>query len=208
MNTFKNLGLSLGLAALLASPLAAADKHSFDGSHSSIGFSVLHLGIFKAQGTFDKFDGALYYDAKDVTKSSVDVSIDATSVNTRNEMRDKHLKSEDFFFVEKNPTASFKSTKVEKAKKGLKVTGDLTLRGVTKSVVLDAVITGSAVDDWGNQRLGFEGSTKINRKDFGVAWNKVHNSGAITLGDEVTITLSGEAIQAKAEEAPKADAKK
>lgn len=204
MKIQKSLALALGLATLLSAPLAAAtDKYSFDGAHSSVAFSVLHLGIFKAQGTFDKFDGVLNYDAKDVTKSSVEVTIDANSVNTRNEMRDKHLKSEDFFFTEKNPSATFKSTKVEKVKTGLKVTGDLTLRGVTKSVVLDAVITGTASDDWGNNRLGFEGSTKINRKDFGIAWDKVHKSGAITVADEVTITLTGEAIQAKAEEKAK-----
>ena len=134
MNLKKTLTLAVGLAALVAAPLMAADVYTFDGAHSSIAFEVVHLGIFKARGTFDKFDGALNYDAKNPAKSSVNVNIDPASINTRNEMRDKHLRSEDFFFVEKSPTASFKSTKVEVGKEGaLKVTGDLTLRGVTKS---------------------------------------------------------------------------
>lgn len=211
MNFKKTLTLAFGLAALVGAPLMAADVYNFDGAHSSIAFEVVHLGIFKAHGTFDKFDGALNYDAKNPAKSSVNVSIDPASINTRNEMRDKHLRSEDFFFVEKNPTASFKSTKFEVGKEGaLKVTGDLTLRGVTKSVVLDSVITGTATDDWGNERIGFEGRTSVNRKDFGIAWNKVQKSGAITVAEKVDIIIQGEGIKAKAAEAKPAekDAKK
>lgn len=207
MKIQKSLALALGLAALISAPLAAGtDKYTFDGAHTSIGFDALHLGIFKAHGTFNKFDGTLNYDEKDVTKSSVDVTIDITSIDTRNEMRDKHLNSPDFFDSAKFPTGTFKSTKVVAGKDGkLSITGDLTLRGVTKSVVLDAAILGSAEDDWGNHRLGFTASTTINRMDFGIAWNKIHKSGAVTVGPNIDIVISGEAIQAKA---PAAEEKK
>ena len=210
MKIQKSLALALGLAALLSAPLAAStDKYSFDGAHSSVGFDALHLGIFKAHGTFNKFDGTLNYDAKDVTKSSVEVSIDITSIDTRNEMRDKHLNSPDFFDSAKFPTGTFKSTKVEAGKDGkLKVTGDLTLRDVTKSVVLDAALLGSAEDDYGNHRLGFTATTTINRMDYGIAWNKVHKSGAVTVGPNIDIVISGEAIQAKAAGADDKGAKK
>ena len=202
----KSIALALGLAALVSAPLAAStDKYSFDGNHSSIGFDALHLGIFKVHGTFDKFDAVLDYDAKDVTKSDVKVTIDIASINTRNEMRDKHLRSEDFFNAASFTTGTFTSTKVEAGKDGkLKITGDLTLRGVTKSVVLDAAILGTAVDDYGNNRLGFTASTTINRMDYGIAWNHIHKSGAITVGPNIDIVISGEAIQAKA---PAADDK-
>lgn len=192
----KSLSLALGLAALISAPLAAAEKYTFDAAHCNIGFDALHLGIFKVHGTFDQFDGVLNYDAKDVTKSSVDASIDIKSINTRTEMRDNHLRSAAFFDAEKYPTGTFKSTKVEAGKDGkLKVTGDLTLRGVTKSVVLDASFGGSAVDDYGKEHLAFNASTTINRMDYGIAWNMTHKSGAVTVGDNIDIVIAGEAVR-------------
>ena len=203
----KSIALALGLAALVSAPLAAStDKYTFDGNHSSIGFDALHLGIFKVHGTFDKFDAVLNYDAKDVTKSDVNVSIDIASINTRTEKRDNHLRSDAFFDAEKFPTGTFKSTKIEALKDGkLKITGDLTLRGVTKSVVLDAAILGTATDDYGNNRLGFTAATTINRMDYGIAWNYIHKSGAMTVGPNIDIVIGGEAIQANA---PAAEDKK
>jgi polyisoprenoid-binding protein YceI len=200
----KTLGLALGLAALAISPAIASDVYTFDGAHSTLGFQVVHMGIFKASGTFDKFVGTVNYDPKDVTKSTVDVSVDVASVNTRTEMRDKHLRSADFFDVEKFPTATFKSTKVEAGKDGrLLVTGDFTLHGVTKSIVLDSAVIGAAQDDWGNQRLGFEGHTTVSRKDYGVAWNNKTKTGTVIVADSVDISINGEGIKAKPADADK-----
>jgi polyisoprenoid-binding protein YceI len=192
----------LGLALLLALALSAhaADTYVFggkDASHSEVAFKISHWTINKVRGNFDAFDGSIQYDEKKPEKSKVEVSIEAASINTRNERRDKHLRSEDFFHVEKYPKLSFKSTKVEASAdgKGLKVTGDLTMRGVTKSVVLEASTTGKIEDGMGKTRIGFEASTKVNRKDFGIAWNMSNKTGTAMLGDDVEILLSIEAIK-------------
>lgn len=193
---FQKLALALGLAALISAPLAAAETYTFEVPHTEIGFDIVHWGLFTVHGNFDKFDGAIQYDEKDVTKSTVAVTIDASSIDTRNDFRDKHLRSADFFDVEKNPSATFKSTKVEADKDGnLKVTGDLTLRGVTKSVVLDSKITGQLEDPMGKERLGFIGKVTINRLDYGIAWNKTNKTGKAMLADTVDITVQGEAVK-------------
>jgi len=191
------LGLSLASATLFA-----ADKYSFggkDAAHAEIGFVVSHWMISKVRGNFDKFEGEISYDEKKVENSKVSVTIDTTSIDTRNERRDGHLRSADFFEAEKYPTATFKSTKVEKSSdgKGLSITGDFTLKGVTKSIVLDAVITGKMIDDRDSSLIGFEAKTKIKRTDYGIAWNKVSKTGTAMLGDEVKILLSGEATKNK-----------
>ena len=193
----KTLGLTFGLA-LLTAVAGAADTYTFGGraaANSEIGFNIKHWVINMVHGTFDKFDGTLKYDEKNIEKSKVEVTIDAASINTRNEMRDRHLRSADFFDVEKNPTLTFKSTKVTKASEGssLAVTGDLSIRGVTKSVVLDVTINGKSEDQKGNVLFGFKATTKINRMDFGVAWNMKNKTGAAKLADEVEIVIMGEA---------------
>jgi polyisoprenoid-binding protein YceI len=158
------------LAAVLAVPALAADTFKIDGSHSAASFSVKHLLISNVRGEFGKTEGTLVLDA-DVTKSSVEAVIDAASIDTRDAKRDEHLKNADFFEVAKFPKITFKSTKVEKAGEGLKVTGDLTIKGVTKPVVLDVTgPTPEVKDPWGNAKRGVSATTQINRKDFGVSY--------------------------------------
>lgn len=197
----KTLALALGLG-LSAASLSAADTYVFGGkdvSHTDIGFNIKHWVINRVHGNFDNFDGKLVYDEKNVEKSKVEVSIETASIDTRNERRDKHLRSADFFDAEKNPKITFKSSKVAKSEdgKGLLVTGDLNIRGVSKSVVLAVTINGKMDDPMGNTRIGFEASTKINRTDFGVAWNMKNKTGTAMLADEVEIVIAGEAILQK-----------
>jgi len=186
-------------AAVLAPALAWADVATWniDTAHTEAGFSVRHLVISTVKGNFGKTTGTVKLDSADLTKSSVEATIDVASVNTRNEDRDKHLKSPDFFDVAKFPSMTFKSTKVEKAGDGLKVTGDLTMKGVTKPVVLTvAGPTGEVKDPWGNTRRGLQARGKVNRQDFGVTWSKVVEAGPV-VGDEVTIEIDAELVKAK-----------
>lgn len=184
----------LGVSTLGAN--ATTTKWQIDPQHSDAQFAVTHLMISKVRGEFHGLKGTINLDDKDITKSSVEVTIDANSVDTREPDRDKDLRSEKFFNVEKFPTLSFKSTKVEQSADGnLKVTGDLTIRGVTKQVVLDVTAPKPAIKDpWGLQRTAFTATTKINRQDFGVAWNAKLDSGGVVVSDNVDITLDVEAI--------------
>jgi polyisoprenoid-binding protein YceI len=186
------------LAATLSLPAAATTSSwQIDPNHSSAQFAVRHLGLSTVRGAFTKVNGAIQFDDKDITKSSVDVTIDAASVDTRVEGRDKDLRSDHFFEVEKYPTLTFKSTKVEQVEVGkLKVTGDLTIHGVTKQVVLDVEGPTAAVKDpWGNQRAAASATTKINRQDFGVKWNAKMDNGGWVVGDDVAITIDVEMVQ-------------
>lgn len=161
-----------------------------DPSHSTAAFSIKHMMIAKVHGGFEKMSGKLVYDSANPAKSSVEVSIEAASVNTREPQRDTHLRSPDFFDVEKYPTLTFKSARVEKAGDGLKVVGDLTIHGVTQQVTLDVEgPTGEMKDPWGNVKIGASASTKIKRKDFGLTWNAALEAGGFLVGDDVTITL-------------------
>ena len=166
-----------------------------DVAHSSIGFVARHLMVTKVRGRFLSFAGTLTI-ADDPLASKVEASADIASVSTGDEGRDGHLKSPDFFDAEKFPQITFKSTKVEKAGKDqLKVTGDLTIKGVTKPVVLAVEgPTAEIKDPWGNTRRGFSATTKINRKDFGLSWSKTIEAGPV-VGDEVKIELEGELIK-------------
>jgi len=186
------------LAAALSLPAAATTSNwQIDPNHSSAQFAVRHLGLSTVRGAFTKVNGSIQFDDKDVTKSSVDVTIDAASVDTRVEGRDKDLRGDHFFEVEKYPTLTFKSTKVEQVEVGkLKVTGDLTIHGVTKQVVLDVEGPTAAVKDpWGNQRAAASATTKINRQDFGVKWNAKMDNGGWVVGDDVAITIDIEMVQ-------------
>jgi polyisoprenoid-binding protein YceI len=175
----------------LATAFAQTENWKVDPAHSAAQFAVRHLGISTVRGQFQKISGTVSYDAKDVSKSVVEVTIEAASVDTRVEMRDNDLRSANFFDVQKFPTITFKSKKVEAAGEGkLKVTGDLTIRDVTKEVVLDVEGPTAAVKDpRGNLHMGASAATKVNRKDFGV-------SGAPAMvGDEVSITLDVELVK-------------
>jgi polyisoprenoid-binding protein YceI len=198
--------LALALAASLPG-LAAAEVSSWtiDPAHTSSQFSVRHLVISTVRGHFGKTTGTLSLDEKDLSKSAVEATIDVTSIDTRVADRDAHPKAPDFFDAAKYPTMTFKSTKVQKAGKGkLKVTGDLTIKGTTKPVVLDVSYTPAAITDMrGASRRGFSASTKINRKDFGLNWSKVVEAGPV-VGDEVTITIDAEVIKDQPKEQAKA----
>jgi len=186
------------LTVALSLPAAAATSTwQIDPNHSAAQFAVRHLAISTVRGAFTKVSGTIQFDDKDIAKSSVDVTIDAASVDTRVADRDKDLRSDRFFDVEKYPTLSFKSTKVEQTEVGkLKVTGDLTIHGVTKQVVLDVEGPTAAVKDpWGNQRAAANASTKINRQDFGVKWNAKMDNGGWVVGDDVAITIDVEMVR-------------
>jgi polyisoprenoid-binding protein YceI len=194
---FLKAGMLAGLAAAIALPASAGTTtYQIDPRHSSAGFGVTHLMISTVRGEFHGVTGTVIVDDSDISKSSVNVTIDATTVDTREPDRDKHLKSEAFFDVAKYPTITFQSTKVERNADGsLKVTGDLTIRGVTKSAVLSATLPKAPIKDpWGLQRTAVSASTKINRQAFGVAWNQKLDSGGVVVGDDVNITLDVEMI--------------
>lgn len=183
-----------GLALTVSSSMISAAPYEIDRSHSEVGFAVKHLVISTVKGSFKDFSGEIDFDSKNLEKSKFTAKIKAASVFTNDEKRDEHLRNEDFFFTQKYPEILFKSTKVEGNKpEGFKVHGDLTMRGVTKPVVLDVTYNGEVKDPWGNIKAGFTAVTKINRKDFGIVWNKALDSGGLTVGDDVTIQLEIEA---------------
>jgi len=194
----KKIITSISTIIALALPtFAFASTWTIDPEHSNVEFKVKHLMVSNVKGNFDKHTGVVELNDKDITKSKVEVSIDTNSVNTKVQKRDEHLRSADFFDVAKFPAMTFVSKKVAKAGKDkLKVTGDLTLHGVTKQGVLDVEgPSKESKDPWGNIRRGATASTKINRKDFGLVWNAALETGGVVVGDEVTITLEIEMIK-------------
>jgi len=176
---------------------AAPSQWAIDPHHSSAQFAVKHLMISTVRGEFHGVNGTVNWDDKDITKSTIDVTIDATSVDTREPDRDKDLKSENFFDVAKYPTMTFKSKKIEQAGAGkLKVTGDLTMHGVTKEVTLDVEgPTPPIKDPWGNTRVALNATTTINRQDFGVKWNKTMDGGGVVVSDNVNVTIDAELVK-------------
>lgn len=192
------IALTAGLAAALSLPAAAANSNwQIDPAHSSAQFSVRHMAISTVRGAFSKVTGSLVFDDKDISKSTIDVTIDANSVDTRVPDRDNDLRSEKFFDVAHYPSITFKSKKVDQVAPGkLKVTGDLTIRGTTKEVVLD--VEGPTVpmkDPWGNTRVAATATTKINRQDFGVKWNATLDNGGVVVGDDVSIVIDVELVK-------------
>src|SRR5215469_16349511 len=186
--------IALTIVAVLAiSALTAAQTGTWqiDPNHSSAQFAVKHLGVSTVRGAFTKVTGSATYDSADPSKSSVDVSIDANSVDSRVQMRDNDLRSPNFLDVQKYPTITFKSKQAKAAGAGkLQMVGDLTIHGVTKEVVLDVDGPSASIKDpWGNQRIGASASTKVNRKDFGV------NGAPGVVGDDISITIDTELIQ-------------
>ena len=185
---------TLFAAAVLVSSAALASDWVIDSSHSSAQFAVKHMMVSTVRGEFQKLSGTVKLDEKDVTKSVIDVTIDAASINTREAKRDGHLRSPDFFDVEKFPTITFKSTRIQKAKgNALKITGDLTMHGVTKSVTLDSEgISAPAKNPWGQLVRGATATGTINRKDFGLGWNKALETGGVLVGDDVKLEINVE----------------
>jgi len=192
------IALTAGLAAALSLPSAAANSNwQIDPAHSSAQFSVRHMAISTVRGAFSKVTGAVVFDDKDISKSIVEVTIDANSVDTRVPDRDNDLRSEKFFDVAHYPSITFKSKRVEQVAPGkLKVTGDLTIRGTTKEVVLDVEgPTAPMKDPWGNTRTAANATTKINRQDFGVKWNATLDNGGVVVGDDVSIIIDVELVK-------------
>jgi polyisoprenoid-binding protein YceI len=165
-------------------------QYQIDPSHSSAAFTIKHMMIAKVHGGFEKISGQLNYDKANPAQASIQVEIEANSINTREKQRDDHLRSPDFFDVEKYPLITFKSSRIDSSDDGLKVTGDLTIHGVTKQIVLEAEVPSDEMKDpWGNVKIGASATTKIKRKDFGLTWNAALEAGGFLVGDDVTISL-------------------
>jgi polyisoprenoid-binding protein YceI len=184
----------MAVLSIAAAAAAQTGTWQIDPNHSAAQFSVRHLGVSTVRGAFTKVTGSAKYDTADPTKDAVEVTIDASSVDTRVQMRDNDLRSPNFLDVQKYPTITFHSKQTKAAGTGkLQITGDLTIHGVTKEVVLDVDGPSAPIKDpWGNQRIGASASTKINRRDFGV------NGAPGVAGDDITITIDAELIQAPA----------
>ena len=173
--------------------------YAIDPSHSRIGFVARHAMVTKVRGSFNEFEGSGHFDAENPANSHLALIIQANSIDTRNEDRDGHLKSNDFFDMETYPEIKFASTAVEKVDDdNYRVTGDLTIKDVTKPVTVDFEYTGTAVDPYQNQRIGFDGSTTVNRKDWGVNWNTALDTGGVLVSEKVTLEFDVSAIRTEA----------
>ena len=174
-------------------------SYTLDQSHSRIGFVARHAMVTKVRGAFNDFDASIVVDADDLTRSSARVTIKTASIDTRNEQRDAHLRSNDFLAIDENPEITFVSSEVTPIVSGedvvLRVTGDLTIKGTTLPVTVDFTYEGTAVDPFGNQRIGFEGSVAINRKDWGVNWNAALEAGGVLVGDKLKVNLFISAVK-------------
>lgn len=190
----------LKLIAILALPLSlqASTTYDLDLAHTTVEFKVKHLVISRVTGRFNKFSGTFVGDEKSKKLEKVEAEIDVASIDTNEKKRDDHLRGGDFFEAEKFPKITFKSTGVESkdGKKG-KIKGELTIKGITKPVTLDAEYTGTVKDPWGKENAGFRATTKINRKDFGITWNKSLDGGGMVVGEEVEISIEGAGIPKK-----------
>lgn len=170
-----------------------------DSAHSEINFSVRHMMISKVRGTFESFSGSVNFDENNPTNTTVDISIDAAGINTREDQRDGHLRSPDFLNADEFPTLTFKSTKVEQIDENNgKLYGNLTIRGVSKPVVLDVEYAGQAKSPWGTTSAGFSAKTSINRNDWGLTWNQALETGGILVGDKIAIEIELELVKQEA----------
>jgi polyisoprenoid-binding protein YceI len=203
MSKIRNVIVGAAFAALVLTPaFGASEVYKLDPPHSQVNFSIRHF-VSRVQGRFNTVSGEITLDKDNMAASKVTAEIDATSIDTGNEKRDGHLKSDDFFKTEKNPKITFISTSVtSSAKDKLTVSGNLTMAGVTKPVVLDVTVTGFMPG-----LAGFEAKAKVNRKDFGILWNHTLDSGGVVLGDDVDITITVEA-KTPPKEGPKPEEKK
>ncbi len=169
---------------------------NIDPAHTEVGFEVKHLMISKVRGRFGAVTGTIELDAADPARSSVTAEIDVTSIDTGQEQRDVHLRSADFFDVERFPAITFRSSRVERTANGFRVAGDLTIRDVTRQVVLDAVDEGRGTDPWGGERAAFSASLVIDRRDFGLTWNQALETGGVLVANEIRISLDIQAVKA------------
>lgn len=190
----KLLSSVFALAVLLAAPASFATTWDLDPAHTNIGFVVRHLVVSKVRGNFKSFKGTVHIDDKDISKSKVELEIDAASIDTGVDKRDEHLRSPDFFDVKKHPKITFKSKSVKQTKKGeLLVVGDLTMHGVTKAVLLKVEGPSPEVKDpWGNAHIAFAAEGELNRYDYGLKWNKAIEGGGLTVSEEVQLVIETE----------------
>ncbi len=184
------------IALVLTASFASTSEWGIDPQHSGITFRVKHMMIANVKGRFEKFDAQLNYDEADLAKSSVRAMIEAASIDTDNEKRDTHLRSADFFDVEKYPQMTFASKRFEKTDDGIKVIGDLTIRGVTREVTVNIdEITPQQKDPWGGTRFGVSASAKLDRTEFGLLWNQTLETGGLLVGNDVYINIDLEMVK-------------
>lgn len=194
MKNFYQLAVAIALITL-AAPLANAADYTIDPSHSRVSFTIRHL-VSKVTGNFKDFEGNITFDPKNLGSSHSDLTVKTASISTDNDKRDTHLKSADFFDVKKYPTITFKSKSIAANGEGkYKLTGDITMHGVTHEEIFDVEFGGTMKDPWGNNRAGFTATTKLNRKIYGIIWNKTLDNGGYMLGDDVDVTLQLEATE-------------
>jgi polyisoprenoid-binding protein YceI len=175
---------------------ALTGTYALDVSHSRLGFVARHAMVTKVRGAFNEFEGSAVIDGDDPTKSSVTITIQTDSIDTRNKQRDDHIRTNDFLDIEHYPTITFVSTSIEHdGGNDFQVTGDLTIRGVTKSVTLPLEFQGVVKDPWGNDRIGFDGSVVINRKDWGVNWNAALEAGGVLVSEKITLEFEISAVK-------------
>lgn len=168
-----------------------------DPSHSIVEFSAKHLMITTVKGRITDIEGIIYTDEKDLKNSSVEATLKAVSLDTRTDQRDQHLRSADFLDVEKFPEIRFRSTRIQGDKQSFKLTGDLTIRDVTKPITLDVEFEGETKDPWGGQRLGFSANGKIDRREFGLTWNQALEAGGVVVGNDIKISLEVQAVKVR-----------
>lgn len=180
----------------VTTPASLTGTYEIDPAHTHVGFTARHAMVTKVRGSFKELSGSGHFDAEDLTRSHLELTIEASSLDTGNADRDAHLRSNDFFDMEQHPQITFRSTAIEHVGgERYGVTGDLTVRGVTKPVTVDVTYTGSAVDPYQNQRIGLEGSVTVNRKDWGITWNAALDAGGVLVGEKVTLEVEVSAIR-------------
>jgi polyisoprenoid-binding protein YceI len=178
---------------------ALTGAYTIDTAHSRLGFVARHAMVTKVRGAFNEWDGTATLDGDDPSKSSAEITIQVASIDTRNAQRDEHLRNNDFLDADNHPTITFKTTSIERGDGSeFEVTGDLTIRGTTKSVTFPLEFTGAVTDPFGNERIGFDGSLVINRKDWGVNWNAALEAGGVLVSEKVTLEFEISAIKTSA----------
>ena len=192
MKTFRIWGIILGMSLLLTSTVFAADAYTIDTAHSSVGFSIMHMMISKTVGVFDDVGGTILFAPDDLAGSTLDITLKAASINTRNEQRDKHLRSADFFEADKFPLIVFKSKKIVRLEgNNYTVTGDMTMKGVTRTISITVTVLGPIKNPMsGATGLGFEANFIINRQDYGITWNKALDNGGLMIANDVAVQVS------------------
>ena len=188
----------IGMLALFLgfSSLPAQDNYKIDRAHSTIGFKVSHMVVSKVRGKFNEFDATFKYHPTDISQWHVEAVIKTASIDTDNKKRDDHLRNPDFFDAAKYPEIRFVSKRFEKTEDGYVVIGDLTMRGVTREIRIPFEFNGPITDPWGNQRIGVEGKTKVDRFDYNIRWSKTMDNGGLVVGRTVTIEINAEFIKA------------